>query len=853
MRTSIFLLILILDLIVTGVKAQSNMADFLPGELSYSKDIPDPQTYFGHLPGDRHLSHDQIVAYARELDRLSDRLVIEEYARSHENRPLLYLIFTSMENHQNLAQLKEKHAQFSDPNQNITVEDVPLVILLGYGVHGNESSAPNAAVMTMYYLAAAEGPSIDSLLNQTIILVDPSLNPDGLTRHSTWVNMHQGKADVSDPASRGFTEAWPGGRTNHYWFDLNRDYLFVVHPESQGRIRKFHEWKPNIVNDHHEMGANSTFFFQPGIFSRINPLVPLRNHELTARIAAFHSQKFDERGELYYTEESFDDFYLGKGSSYPDVNGSVGILYEQAGYRGKVRETAHGTKTLSDAVKNQFDLSLSTLEAGMKLRRDLLESQKAFFGESLEMAKNDPVKGYIIGDNHDLQKLVSFAEILATHRIQFYALTRKTTINQYDYQPGQAIVIPMGQPQYRLIKGLMETNTRFADSTFYDVSTWTVPLAFGLNHAEIRNVRELSEIMSAKPSEAIMTSGTLSGPKDSYAWLMSWNDYHAPAALWQIQQAGIRTLVATRRFKAGQESVMKEYPYGTILIPAAGQKLNSSELYAVLEKVTEKWAVNIQGVATGMTSSGIDLGSNYFIPLKKPEILMVIGESTSSREAGEIWHLLDQRYEIQVTLADISSLDRIDLHRYTTLILPGGNLRPINQRGIQKMKDWVSEGGILLALGDANQWVADQEFAGLTFKNPVRPDTSLQVLYAEREEAATIHSISGVILKAEMDISHPLGYGYQQIELPVFKSGIRVANTPSGQFTAPVRFAKNPLLSGYISKKNLERLEGAPVVTSIANGRGRVISIFEPMNFRGTWVAGNKIVANALFFGPVIR
>lgn len=853
MRASINLLIIVLILVVSEVKAQSTMAGFLPFGASYKQDIPDPQTFFGHIPGDRHLSYDQIIAYARELDRLSDRLVIEEYARSHENRPLLYLIFTSEANQQNLGELKERHALFSVPGQNIPIDDVPLVILLGYGVHGNESSAPNAAVVTMYYLTAAEGPSVDSLLSQTIILVDPSLNPDGLTRHSTWVNMHQGKTDVADPAARGFTEAWPGGRTNHYWFDLNRDYLFVVHPESKGRIQKFHEWKPNIVNDHHEMGANSTFFFQPGIFSRINPLVPLLNHELTARIAAFHSRKFDQRGELYYTEESFDDFYLGKGSSYPDVNGSVGILYEQAGYRGKVRETTHGTKTLASAVKNQFELSLSTLDAGMKLHKDLLESQKAFFSESLEMAKNDPVKAYILGDNYDPQKLKLFTEILNTHRIQYHALTRQTTINNCNYQPDKAIVIPTNQPQYRLIRGLMETNTRFKDSTFYDVSTWTLPLAYGMQYAEIRNIRELTEIMSATPLEAFLASGSMVGTEDCYAWLMSWDDYLAPAALWQIQQAGIRTLVATRGFQAGQNSIVRDYPYGSILIPASGQKISKTEIFSLLKSVSEKWAVNIQGVSTGMTSSGIDLGSNYFIPLKKPEILMVIGESVSSREAGEIWHLLDQRYEIPVTLAEITSLDRIDLKRYSNIILPGGNLRSISQRGTQKLKDWVSEGGILMAMGDANQWIADQEFAKLTFKNTVRPDTTTQVSYAEREEAATIHSISGVILKAEMDISHPLLYGYHQKELPVFKSGTRVTHTPSGQYSAPVIFAKNPLLSGYISKKNLERLEGAPVVTSLVNGSGRVISIFEPMNFRGTWIAGNKIVANALFFGQIIR
>ena len=346
---------------------------FLPNDVSFNENIPTPEQFYGQPLGEWHLTHDQILNYMKELARISNRVILQEYARTYENRPLVHVIFTSAENHENLDQLKALHKRYSEPGENITSDNVPLVVNLGYGVHGNESSATNSSVLTAYYLAAAEGDKIDKLLSHCIVLIDPCLNPDGFTRHSTWANMHQSSIANGDSNSRQFKEVWPGGRTNHYWFDLNRDYLLLVHPESVGRVAKFHEWLPNVVTDHHEMGYNSAFFFQPGVPSRNNPLTPENNYTLTHEIAAYHAKNLDKLGVAYFSEEQFDDYYLGKGSSYPDINSSVGILFEQAGFRGRVRETDNGIRELAYGIRNQFTVSLSTLEAAWDLKEKLLK------------------------------------------------------------------------------------------------------------------------------------------------------------------------------------------------------------------------------------------------------------------------------------------------------------------------------------------------------------------------------------------------------------------------------------------------------------------------------------------------
>ena len=376
-------LILLLIGFCVNIYAQKQALNYFLPEINYDKNIPSPESFLGYQVGEWHVSHDRLAAYMKEVARLSNRVKIEEYARTHENRPLLLLTITSESNQKNIEKIRKAHTYLSDPNisEGINIENMPAVVYQGYSVHGNEASGSNAALLMAYYLAAGKGKEIEKLLNEVVILLDPCLNPDGLNRFASWVNTHKSKNLIGDPASRELNEAWPGGRTNHYWFDLNRDWLLTQHPESQGRIKIFHNWKPNILTDHHEMGSESTFFFQPGIPTRTNPLTPEKNQELTKKIAGFHAKALDEIGSLYYTEESFDDFYYGKGSTYPDINGCVGILFEQASARGHLHETKNGDLSFPFAIRNQVKTSLSTLEAAKNLRKELLSFQRNFYSE----------------------------------------------------------------------------------------------------------------------------------------------------------------------------------------------------------------------------------------------------------------------------------------------------------------------------------------------------------------------------------------------------------------------------------------------------------------------------------------
>lgn len=830
--------------------SQEKLEYYLPADVTYDQNIPTPEQFFGQQIGEWHLTYDQVLFYVKEIARVSDRAVLQEYARSWENRPLVHLIFTSAKNHKNIEELKAIHLKHADPNESIDNTGVPLVINLGYGVHGNESSATNSSVLTVYYLAAAQGDKIDKLLESTIILVDPCLNPDGLTRHSTWANMNQGETVSGDRNSRQFSEVWPGGRGNHYWFDLNRDYLLLVHPETVGRVAKFHEWLPNIVTDHHEMGANSTFFFQPGVPTRNNPFTPERNYILTNKIAAYHAKYLDKIGSPYFSEEQFDDYYLGKGSSYPDVNSGIGILFEQAGFRGRVQETSNGLRKLSYGIRNQFTVTLSTLEAAMNLNDELLEHQKQFYIEALQLADKDPVKAYVFGNENNKLQTQFLAELLKQHKIEVYINKKEITKNGKSFLPENSFTVPLKQKQYRLIKSLFEQVSTFTDSTFYDISTWNFPGTFNVAFAEITSQKELHY---SNQIANIQTEGKITGGKSNVGYLFRWNEYSAPKALYELQNAGLNASVATREFSFEINGKLTDFTHGTILIKVYDQILNESQIFNLIEKASTENCIDFYGLTTGLSQKGIDLGSNSFVVLKKPEILEFAGGSTSSISAGEIWHLFDQRYKIPVTIAETNSLSSIDISKYNTIILPSGAYREWTSTEIQKIKSWTQDGGTLIANQNAAEWATKSEIGKTTFKKTEKPDSTLNLIYADREKEKNLNTISGAIFNTFLDITHPLCYGYSEKTLPVFKTGTSVAKSLEIPYSEPVKFTAEPFVSGFVSDKNLETIKNAPVVSVQTVGKGKLISYHESMTFRGIWLGTNKLFANGVFFGIIIQ
>ena len=338
------LLLLFLSISFSISAQKADLSYYLPKGVTYNQNIPTPKSIIGHEVGEWHITHDKLVSYMKALAASSDRIVLEDRGKTFEDRPLLLLTITAPKNHENIDKIRQNHIDATN-NPDIDISKNPIVVYQGFSIHGNEPSGSNAALAIAYYLAAAEGLEVDDLLKNTVILFDPSFNPDGLQRFAYWANTNRSKNINPDPNDREYTEIWPRGRTNHYQFDMNRDWLPVQLPESKARIASFHKWLPNILTDHHEMGSNSSFFFQPGIPSRTNPLTPQMNQDLTKEMATYHAKALDKIGSLYYSEESFDDFYYGKGSTFPDINGSIGILFEQASSRGHAQETVNGVLT----------------------------------------------------------------------------------------------------------------------------------------------------------------------------------------------------------------------------------------------------------------------------------------------------------------------------------------------------------------------------------------------------------------------------------------------------------------------------------------------------------------------------
>ncbi|WP_299365703.1 M14 family zinc carboxypeptidase [Winogradskyella sp.] len=812
----------------------TDLSYYLPKDVQYDQSIPTPKSVIGHDVGEWHITHDKLVQYMYELAKVSDRITIKTTGKTFEDRPLLLLTITSPNNHQNIDNIKEAHIEATETNDT-NIEDRPVVVYLGFSIHGNEPSGSNAALLAAYHLAAAKGSKIETLLNDTVILFDPCLNPDGLQRFAYWANTNRNMTLNPDPNDREYSEVWPGGRTNHYWFDLNRDWLPVQLPESRARIETFHNWLPNILTDHHEMGTNSSFFFQPGIPSRTHPLTPKMNQEITKSIAKYHAKAFDKIGSLYYSEESFDDFYYGKGSTFPDINGGIGILFEQASSRGHVQESNNGILTFPFTIRNQFTVVLSTLEAANSMRKELLEYQYNFYKNARSEASKEGNKAIVFGDEKDAAKTYHLAEILKRHKIKFHDVKSDFSISGKNFKKGYSYIVPKNQKNTRLINAMFEKRTSFQDSLFYDISAWTFPLAFNLDYAETTASYAGDEIVNLKYRKGSVTS------KSEYAYLFAWNEYYAPKLLNKILKKGLRAKVSMKNFKANGKS----YDYGTIMIPAKNQNLSTSEIYHFLNQLAVESHITVDAVSTGL-NDGIDLGSNNFRTLELPKIALLVGNGITSYDAGEIWHLLDTRYDIVATKLDTKNFGRTDLSRYNTIIMVN-SYSGLNESNTKKLKSWIEDGGTLIAYRNALRWLNSKEIMKIDFKKR-NNITAKNVSYEQRRNFRGAQLIGGAIFETKLDRSHPINFGYNNDKLAMFRNTTLFIKPNKNSYDNPIQYTKNPLLSGYISEENLDSLSLSIPLKIGDTGKGTIIGFTDNTNFRAFWYGTNKLLMNAIFF-----
>lgn len=831
---SILLLVLFTSITLQAQKDQLSLDYYLPEDVTYNTAIPTPEDVLGYVPGTWHVSHDKLVSYMKVLAKASDRIHIEQQGLTYEDRPLLLLTITSPENHNRLETIRQDHLALTEiASERLNTNELPVVVYQGFSIHGNEPSGSNAALVAAYYLAAAQGPKINELLKHTVILFDPSLNPDGLQRFAYWANTNKSKHINTDPQDREYDEVWPGGRTNHYWFDMNRDWLPVQLPESRARIATFHKWQPNILTDHHEMGSNSSFFFQPGIPSRTHPLTPALNQELTKNIGNYHAKALDNIGSLYYTEEDYDDFYYGKGSTFPDINGSIGILFEQASSRGHAQETDNGVLTFPFTIRNQFTAALSTLDAAVGMRTELLDYQRDFY----KTARSKSTKGsYVFGNEKDAASAYHLAEILKRHNIDVYELKENFSENGKTFKKAHSYVVPKNQRQQRLLEAMFETRTTFQDSLFYDISAWTFPLAFNLDFIEEASTSHLGrKIDSLEMPKGVVT-------KSNYGYLMQWHHYYAPKALQQLLDKDLRAKVAMKPFSLNG----KDYDYGSIFIPVQNQELNSTELFTFLSDVSKKSHLSITGVPTGLTE-GIDLGSRQFKPIYKTKVALLVGEGITPYDAGEIWHLFDTRYAMNITKLDVKNFNRYDLSSYTDIILPNSWGRALTPKDAQHLKDWVKDGGTLIGFKNAARFFNSEKFMSLKFKRV--EDTASNISFEDRNNYFGAKGIGGAIFEAKQDRSHPINFGYKNTTIPLFRNSTIFIEADKDSYNNPLQYTKSPLLSGYINDKNLDALAETVPFKYNRLGSGHVILFTDNTNFRAFWYGTNKLLMNAIFFG----
>lgn len=860
-------------LLVWGVSSrmQAQTSYYFPDEKAgFDPAIPTPEQFLGYPVGSHFTRYDRIVDYLKELDRLSDKVSLQPIGKTYEERPQVIAFFTSAANQRNLASLRQQHRALADPKAPAPdYAKLPVVVHLAYTVHGNESSSSEAAMLTAYYLTASTNAEVTRWLSEAVVTIDPAENPDGRDRATQWFNQHKSFPAVTDPADREHNEGWPNGRYNHYLNDLNRDWLPLAHVESRNRMKFHHEWLPNVMIDFHEMGTSSTYYFEPSKpFSTENDLIPRATYDvLNVRLARYFARALDGVGSLYWTKEQFDNLSPIYGSTYPDFTGGVGVTFEVGSSRGLAQEGSNGTVTFPFTIRNHLRTGLAAVQGAVEEKELYLKHQRDFFASALTDAAKFPTKAYVFGAATDPNLTRRFADVLLQHNIQFYALQQATQAGGKSFVPGGAYVVPTAQPHYRLVHSLFEEVTAFHDSVFYDVTGWSLVHGYGLPYAKLKE----TALVKGEPIKSLpaIVGGVVGGPSP-VAYVVSGADYHTAQAVSRLQQAGVLTKVSFKPFRiqppvaqtgSGAQSLPRtegttDYSYGSIVVPVAGQKQAPDSLYRLVAAIGRQAGVTFTGVSTGFSAQGIDLGSNNIRSLRKPEVALVVGPGVNPSEAGEVWFLTSEHLQLPVTKLDLGSLARADWSRYNTVVLVGGQYNSIDKNTVGRLKSWVENGGTLITTKTASEWAIRQGLVRENLLATSKPDTTKateRVDFERVREREGTRAVAGSIYTADIDITHPIGFGLTDRRLFVFRNGTTYLKSGSSPYNTVAKYTATPFVSGYVSKDNLKKISNSAAVVVSPEGQGRVVLFADNPSFRSYWHGTSRLLINALLYGPLLN
>jgi hypothetical protein len=820
---------------------------FPKGDYQFNPAIPQPKEILGYELGQQHVDWNDVLAYMQALATHSKRVSLRKFGRSYEYRPFIQLVITSEKNQQNLEKIREQHLLLDD--KKTTRDTLPLVVNLLYSIHGNEASGVNSSLALAYFFAALEGSEAEALLDNTVLLLVPGQNPDGINRFASWVNATRSFPDVADRSSREFFEPYPSSRLNHYMADCNRDWLAAEHPEGQSALDMYHAWMPNVVCDFHEMANERTYYFSPGHPRRVHELISRENQTLSAKLTAFCADALDQNGSLYFSKERYDDFYLGKGAAYGDLHGAVCLLFEQMNTYGHLRQSLlHGEISFPFAIRNQTLSAIAMVRGAQSMKAELQSYRRQHRAQAHEQAQLHPVQAYVFNARGSEAIAFHFLKTLQRHRIEVYHLAKTKAVNGDTYAAENSYVIPLRQRNFATIRALMESATKFDDSTFYDISTWTFPHAYNLQYAALGSAEGL---LGERVDSAAFPQGNLVGSANPVAYLFENTQYYTPKMLMELLKRGLRVRVGAVPFTtAAGDIAPRKFGYGTLLVQVQNQALNAADLRRLMERMAVECGVDVYAAATSQMQD-YDLGSPFFMSLRLPKIALITGPEMGAAESGEVWCLLNQRFQMTPTLVDASRFVSPD--SYNVIVMANG-APEFSKLAEENLMRWLRAGGVLIATGKAALWASKAGLAELKAlpASNLAAQPSPYKPYAERLEAHAGSSISGVILGCRLDETHPLGWGYGQQKIAVFRSGQLAFEPPKNPYSAPLSYLNEPYLSGCISPQNLAYLAQTPAAIVLPCEKGKVILFADDMNFRMYWYGTTKLFMNAILFGNLI-
>jgi hypothetical protein len=818
-----------------------------------SAQLPSPESFLGYKVGTRFTPHWKIVDYFQKIaETLPGRVRLEQYGETNEHRPLYLAIIASEENMQRLDAIRLNNlrlAQLSN-DKTLPIEDAPAIVWLSFNVHGNEASSSEASMLTLYELANPANAKSQAWLNSTVIIIDPCINPDGRDRYVNWYNSMVGDQFDARVDSREHREPWPGGRTNHYNFDLNRDWVWQTQKESRARLKQYLQWMPQIHVDYHEQGYNSPYYFAPAA-QPYHDVITEWQRSFQQTIGRNHARYFDKNGWLYFTRETFDLLYPSYGDTYPIYNGAIGMTYEQGGSGAAglgVVTDEKDTLTLVDRATHHFTTALSTVETASQHAPELIKQFRGYF-ENAVKGNTGEYKTYIIRYRpQDAERIRAFCQLLDRNGIRYG--TGKGQLKAINYHSGKEenisiaandIVLSNAQPRAAMLQVLMEPEPHLTDSLTYDITAWALPYAYGLNAYASR---QAVNVLPAPAADTIRNQ-----PGDLYGYVIRWRGMSSARVVTQLLKQGIRLRVT----EAGFTSNGQDFAPGSVIILKNGNEKFGNRLWKMVAAACDSEQVKMHLVSSGMVDKGFDFGSSKVQQLKPVRVGLMTGEGVSPNAAGEVWHFFERELNYPLSLFNATDFSRISWNELDVLILPEGNYRFLQDKSAAvRLQEWVAAGGKVVALESAVAQLAKLEWSALKERSDAGPDTAEKnnpytplKVFADREKDQITRYTPGSVYRVDVDSTHPLMYGFPSYYYTLKMDDVVYDYIKSGGWNAGV-IKKDNQLAGFVGYRLKKKLQDGLVFGVQQLGRGQIVFLTDNVLFRNFWENGKLMMANAV-------